>query len=250
MKTHLAMFCSLALVVGSNEATLAEATSNEVTKVTATPALSAAQKQAYALGIMSARQIKTTTGIEDLDVDFYSQGFRAGYTQPEGKLLLSDKEMQEAMMAMRESAMKKQRKLLTDGQTKGDAYLQANAAKPGVNTTASGLQYEVIKEGSGTTPKDNDTVKVSYKGSLVSGAVFDQNDSATFGVGQVIPGWTEALKMMKVGSKYQLAIPSKLAYGERGAGSRIPPNSTLLFEVELLEIQPAVIPNKTTSPVR
>jgi FKBP-type peptidyl-prolyl cis-trans isomerase FklB len=122
----------------------------------------------------------------------------------------------------------------------GEAFLAANAKKDGVTTTASGLQYKVIKSGTGATPTASDQVKVDYTGTLIDGKVFDSSvqrgQPAVFPVGQVIPGWTEALQLMKVGDKWQLFIPAKLAYGDRGAGGAIPPNSALIFEVELLDI--------------
>jgi FKBP-type peptidyl-prolyl cis-trans isomerase len=122
----------------------------------------------------------------------------------------------------------------------GEAFLAANAKKEGVKTTASGLQYKVINSGTGPSPKLTDTVKVHYHGTLIDGTVFDssvrRNMPVTFSVNGVIPGWTEALQLMKVGDKWQLVIPSKLAYGEQGPPS-IGPNSVLIFEVELLGIE-------------
>ncbi|HOJ23353.1 MAG TPA: FKBP-type peptidyl-prolyl cis-trans isomerase, partial [Armatimonadota bacterium] len=115
-----------------------------------------------------------------------------------------------------------------------------NKKKPGVVTLPSGLQYKVLKEGTGKSPKVTDTVTVHYRGTLIDGTEFDssyrRNEPATFEVGQIIPGWVEALQLMKTGAKWQLFIPSELAYGEQGAGSQIGPNSVLLFEVELLSI--------------
>jgi FKBP-type peptidyl-prolyl cis-trans isomerase FklB len=122
----------------------------------------------------------------------------------------------------------------------GADFLAANAKRKGVVTTASGLQYEILKKADGPKPTKEDSVKVHYHGTLIDGTVFDSSvdrgEPAEFGVGQVIAGWTEALQLMPVGSKWKLFIPSKLAYGERGAGEDIGPNSTLTFEVELLEI--------------
>ncbi len=122
----------------------------------------------------------------------------------------------------------------------GEEFLAKNKTKSGVTTTASGLQYEIIKAGTGPKPKAEDEVKCHYKGTLLNGKVFDSSiergEPATFPVNRVIPGWTEALQLMPVGSKWKLYIPASLAYGERGAGQDIKPNSTLIFEVELLEI--------------
>jgi FKBP-type peptidyl-prolyl cis-trans isomerase FklB len=122
----------------------------------------------------------------------------------------------------------------------GDAFLAANAKKDGVTTTASGLQYKVIKSGTGASPKATDQVKVHYTGTTIDGNVFDSSvqrgQPIVFPVGQVIPGWIEALQLMKVGDKWQLVIPAKLAYGPQSPSPAIPTNSVLIFEVELLDI--------------
>jgi FKBP-type peptidyl-prolyl cis-trans isomerase FklB len=123
----------------------------------------------------------------------------------------------------------------------GDAFLAANAKKDGVITTASGLQYKVLKSGTGASPKATDQVKVDYTGTTIDGNVFDSSvqrgQPAVFPVNAVIPGWTEALQLMKVGDKWQLVIPAKLAYGEQSPSPAIPPNSVLIFEVELIDIE-------------
>jgi len=125
--------------------------------------------------------------------------------------------------------------------TDGEAFLVANAKKEGVITTPSGLQYKIMKSGTGDSPKPNDKVKVHYHGTLINGTVFDSSvqrgEPIVFPVGAVIPGWVEALQLMKVGDKWQLFIPARLAYGERSPGPAIPPNSVLIFEVELLDIE-------------
>jgi FKBP-type peptidyl-prolyl cis-trans isomerase FklB len=123
----------------------------------------------------------------------------------------------------------------------GKAFLEENKKKEGIKTLPSGLQYKVITEGSGRTPKATDTVTVHYRGTLINGTEFDSSykkgQPATFQVSGVVRGWTEALQLMKEGSKWQLFIPSELAYGERAAGPQIPPGSTLIFEVELISIK-------------
>jgi len=125
----------------------------------------------------------------------------------------------------------------------GRKFLAANANKPGVMTLPSGLQYKVIQKGRGRTPGETDTVTVHYRGSLIDGTEFDSSYSrgkpATFGVSRVIAGWTEALQLMKEGARWELFIPPDLAYGKKGAGSKIPPNSTLIFEVELISVESA-----------
>ena len=123
----------------------------------------------------------------------------------------------------------------------GENFLAENAKRPEVKTTATGLQYEIVKEGDGPTPNRGDRVTVHYTGKLIDGTVFDSSvergEPATFGVTQVIPGWVEALQMMKTGSQWRLYIPSKLAYGPNGAGGVIGPNATLIFDVELIKIE-------------
>ncbi len=154
------------------------------------------------------------------------------------------KEMMEKQAAATKAAGEKN---LADG----EKFLTENKKKEGVKTTASGLQYKVVKEGSGAPPKATDTVVVNYKGTLIDGTEFDSSykrkEPATFPVNRVIPGWTEALQLMKPGAKYELYIPSKIAYGERGAGKDIGPNAALIFEVELLSIK-APEPTPTMPP--
>jgi len=124
---------------------------------------------------------------------------------------------------------------------KGEAFLKQNATKEGVKTTASGLQYKVLTEGTGKTPKATDTVEVNYRGTLLDGTEFDSSykrkQSISFPLNGVIPGWTEGVQLMKEGAKYQFTIPAKLAYGSRGAGAEIGPDETLIFEVELIKVK-------------
>lgn len=133
-----------------------------------------------------------------------------------------------------------QQQVATKNLSDGNAFLDSNSKKEGVKVLPSGLQYKVLKEGTGNSPKATDKVKVHYKGTLINGEEFDSSykrgTPAEFPVNGVIAGWTEALQLMKEGSKWQLFIPSKLAYRERGSGPKITPNSTLVFDVELLEI--------------
>jgi len=146
------------------------------------------------------------------------------------------------MQKMQEAMMKKAQEASEKNLKEGDEWLAKNKSKPGVKTTDSGVQYEVVKEGTGATPTDDNLVKVHYTGTLINGEKFDsskdRNEPAEFPVKGVIPGWTEALKLMKAGGQYKLAIPAKLAYGAQGRPG-IPANSVLLFEVELLEVKDA-----------
>ena len=161
-----------------------------------------------------------------------------------GEALMTDEQMRTVMMNLanrvKAEQMEKQKQEGAENIKAGEAFLAENAGKEGVKTTDSGLQYKVITAGEGKTPQKSDKVTVHYRGTLIDGSEFDssysRNKPASFGVGQVIPGWTEALQLMKEGDKWEIVIPSKLGYGERGAGAKIPPNSTLIFEVELISV--------------
>jgi FKBP-type peptidyl-prolyl cis-trans isomerase len=214
---------------------------NAAEEAAATPAPSLESeisKESYAVGANIGRSI-AEPGIE-LDMDAFLAGFKAAYAKQE--LSMSMEEIQAAMMSLQTKAQaagqKKMEEAGSTAKAEGEAYLAENAKKEGVKVTESGLQYKVVTEGTGAVPTAADTVKVHYTGTFTNGETFDSSvdrgEPAMFGVTQVIKGWTEALQMMKVGSKWQLAIPSDLAYGP-GRGS-IPPNAVLLFDVELIEI--------------
>jgi FKBP-type peptidyl-prolyl cis-trans isomerase FklB len=149
--------------------------------------------------------------------------------------------MQETMAVFQKEMMAKQQEVATKNKKEGEAFLVENKKKQGVKTLPSGLQYKVIKEGTGKKPKLGDTVTAHYWGTLIDGTEFDSSykrgQPANFPVSGVIPGWTEALQLMGEGAKWQLFIPSNLAYGERGAGAGIGPNATLIFEIELISVQ-------------
>jgi len=197
------------------------------------------QKTSYAVGVDLATRLKRQD--LDLDVKALTAGFADGLA---GKPALTEEEQKAVLTdfgkSIRANAEEKQKVAAEKNLKAGEDFLAANAKKNGVKTTASGLQYKVIKTGTGATPKPTDTVKVHYEGTLIDGTVFDSSvqrgQPVTFPVGGVIPGWTEALQLMKVGDKWQLFIPARLAYGERGVGP-IGPNSMLIFEVELLSIE-------------
>lgn len=180
----------------------------------------------------------------ELNVELFLKGIQDGYSE-DGKQLMTDEEIQKEMRAFQEKLKLKMEaekgKMAGENKAKGEKYLAENKKKKGVVVLPSGLQYKIIKDGKGAKPKETDTVSVHYRGTTIDGKEFDssfkRNKPATFGVKRVVKGWTEALLLMKVGSKWQLCIPSELAYGERGAGRDIGPNETLIFEVELLGIE-------------
>jgi len=155
---------------------------------------------------------------------------------------LTPDQIKETMTAFEKDMEQKQKAAADKNASEGTKFLEENKKKEGVKTTASGLQYKVVKEGTGAQPKANDTVTVNYRGTLINGTEFDSSykrgEPATFPVNGVIKGWTEALQLMKAGSKYQLFIPPNLAYGERAVGPDISPNSTLIFDVELMDVKP------------
>src|SRR5881227_1836 len=169
-----------------------------------------------------------------------------------GKPQLTTDQVKEIMAAFEKDMEQKQQAAAQKNASEGAKFLEENKKKEGVKTTASGLQYKLIKEGTGAQPKATDTVTVNYRGTLINGKEFDSSykrgQPATFPVNGVIKGWTEALQLMKQGSKYQLFIPSNLAYGERAMGPDIGPNSTLIFEVELQDVKPPPTPAPQGSP--
>ncbi|MDK2847765.1 MAG: FKBP-type peptidyl-prolyl cis-trans isomerase FklB [Desulfuromonadales bacterium] len=199
-------------------------------------------KVSYGIGLRIGKDFKSQQ--VELNPDLLMKGIEDGLAGTEP--LLSDEQIRETMVAFQQEMMEREKTRLEEASVKnaeeGKKFLEENAKKEGVVTLPSGLQYKVITEGSGKQPSSEDTVKVHYRGTLVDGTEFDssysRNEPAEFPVGGVIPGWTEALQLMKEGSKWQLVLPPELAYGERGAGPRIGPNATLVFEVELLEVEP------------
>jgi FKBP-type peptidyl-prolyl cis-trans isomerase len=197
----------------------------------------------YVLGASNAKQIKTFLPKEEVlfNDTMFQLGFAEGY---KGENRLSEED-EEALLKIFQAKMQ----VITEAENakkaaaaKGiaDTYLVENAVKEGVTTTASGLQYKVLTAGTGAMPTAADKVEVHYEGRLIDGTVFDSSykrgTPATFGVTQVISGWTEALQLMKEGAKYQLTIPSKLAYGERGSPPKIAPGEALIFDVELIKV--------------
>lgn len=199
----------------------------------------ASTKRSYGLGANYGKSLNR--GSIEINVQSFMDGLKDGIS---GKSLLTDTEIQAVIdsinQEIRERQKRKQEELAEKNKKDGEDFLAANQEKEGVVALASGLQYKIIREGNGAIPKATDKVKVHYRGTLIDGTVFDssyeRDEPAEFFVRGVIKGWTEALQRMKTGAKWQLYIPSELAYGERGTGSSIGPNATLLFDVELLDI--------------
>jgi FKBP-type peptidyl-prolyl cis-trans isomerase FklB len=199
-------------------------------------------KVSYSIGL----DIGTTFKKQKMEIssDALVAGLKDGMSGT--KPALSPDEVRQVMMEfskdMREKTAAATKEAADKNSKESEKFLAENKAKPGVKTTASGLQYKVEKEGSGTPPKETDTVVVNYRGTLIDGTEFDSSykrgEPATFPVNRVIKGWTEALQLMKPGAKYQLVIPSDLAYGPAGTGGDIGPNATLIFEVELMSAKP------------
>ncbi len=179
----------------------------------------------------------------EVDSTLVSQGLKDSMSG--GKTRLTQEEAQAVLKEVQTEVQKQQQEKMKEAADKnkseGEAFLAANKSKDGVVTLPSGLQYKILTAGTGPKPTASDSVKCNYRGTLINGTEFDSSykrgQPATFAVGQVIKAWTEALQLMPVGSKWQLFVPSSLAYGERGAGAEIGPNATLIFEVELLSIE-------------
>ena len=191
-------------------------------------------KISYALGLGIGQQLKNM-GIDDFNVQDFTQSICDVLTGAEPAM-----PHREAQQLLNEYFDKQARKQAEGAITAGKAFLDENAKKAGVTVTKSGLQYEVLTEGTGRSPKATDKVRCHYEGTLIDGTVFDSSykrgEPADFPLNGVIPGWTEGVQLMKEGAKYRFYIPYLLGYGERGAGSSIPPYSTLIFDVELIKV--------------
>ncbi|HTP04077.1 MAG TPA: FKBP-type peptidyl-prolyl cis-trans isomerase [Nitrospirota bacterium] len=198
-------------------------------------------KVSYVIGLDMGNSLKKN--MVDVDIEILVKGIKDAFSG--AKPLMTEQEMKETIIALQKDLQAKQQeqvKMLAEkNKQEGEAFLATNKKKQGVITMPSGLQYKILTDGKGKFPKATDTVTVNYKGTLIDGTEFDSSykrgQPATFAVNGVIPGWTEALQLMREGSKWQLFVPSNLAYGERGAGGPIGPNAVLIFEVELLSIK-------------
>jgi FKBP-type peptidyl-prolyl cis-trans isomerase FklB len=200
-----------------------------------------ADKESYSLGYQFGKNLKFEEA--EINFDSYIAGLRDGFGGKEPRIPLDEVRSAIANFQQRlaSAQQKKQKELAEKNLAEGNAFLAENAKKEGVKTLPSGLQYRVLTEGSGRTPKKSDTVTVNYRGTLISGTEFESSYGRpvppTFQVDGLIPGWSEALQMMKEGAKWVLFIPPNLAYGEKGSPPVIPPNSVLIFEIELISIQ-------------
>jgi FKBP-type peptidyl-prolyl cis-trans isomerase FklB len=228
MRLFLSMVLGIALLAGQASA--------EEKKVLQT----AKEKQSYSMGADIGARLKAQS--IEVEADAFVQGMKD--TLSGAKKLLTDDEIRETLTALqkelREKMEEKNKALGEKNKKEGEAFLAENKKKEGVKSLPSGLQYKVMKEGTGKAPKADDTVVCNYRGTLIDGTEFDSSykrgEPATFPLNQIIPGWTEALQLMKEGAKWQLFIPATLAYGEQSTGI-IGPNSVLIFEIELISVK-------------
>jgi FKBP-type peptidyl-prolyl cis-trans isomerase len=204
--------------------------------------VSPSDKLSYGMGYEMGKSL-SQAGIE-INPEIYARGLKDGAAKNSAPLM-AEAEIMETLRVFQQEIRAKQvaarQEQSVENKAKGEKFLEENRTKEGVVTLKSGLQYKIIKEGTGPSPKETDRVKCNYRGTTIDGQEFDSSykrgNPATFNVNGVIKGWTEALQLMKVGSKWQLFVPSELAYGTRGAGREIGPSETLIFEVELMEIE-------------
>ncbi|BCT87658.1 FKBP-type peptidyl-prolyl cis-trans isomerase [Acinetobacter variabilis] len=199
-----------------------------------------AEQVGYSFGYLMGKS--NADSLQGIDLDAFSAGLKAAAAGKQATL--SEEDMAQVLTQFKRQAEAKElitlKKQADENAKIGQAFLAENAKKPGIKTTKSGLQYLVLKEGKGKSPSANSNVRVHYEGRLIDGTVFDssiaRNQPVVFRTTQVITGWTEGLQLMKEGAKYRFFIPAELAYGQIGSGDVIEPNSTLIFDVELLEI--------------
>jgi FKBP-type peptidyl-prolyl cis-trans isomerase FklB len=254
MKKYICILAGAALLVACGQKT---ENVTRATTPTVRPATTAAptsvqlkdqkEKVSYSIGMQIGFNLARAK--VEINPDIFFAGVKDSIA---GNPRLTPDQVKDVMAQFEKDMEQKQKELAEKNKTEGAKFLEDNKKKPGVQTTASGLQYKVEKEGTGATPKATDLVTVNYRGTLIDGTEFDSSikrgQPATFPVNGVIKGWMEALQLMKQGAKYQLFIPATLAYGERAMGPDIGPNSTLIFEVELQEVKPPPTPVPLGSP--
>jgi FKBP-type peptidyl-prolyl cis-trans isomerase FklB len=214
----------------------------QVAKTKPEPVLKTDQdKVNYGIGVSMAKNLKQQK--IEVNVDLLVKGLRDELSG--GELLMTEADLHKTMRAfqdeLRQKHMKARKMAMEDNKKEGEAFLAENQKKEGVKTLPSGLQYKILKAGEGKKPAEANTVEVNYRGTLINGTEFDSSfrtaEPATFKLDGVIPGWREALKLMPEGSKWQIVVPSALAYGERGSPPAIGPNATLIFEIELISVK-------------
>lgn len=227
----LCFFSQTAFSVSSKTETTANKTDNKK------------DKASYSIGVDVGRSIEKQH--IEINPDVFMTGLKDGLANKFS--MMTEEEVRQALMGLQAEIVERQnaemKAMATKNLTEGDKFLAENKKQKGVVTLPSGLQYRIVKEGSGESPKATDTVTTNYRGKLINGTEFDSSytrgEPARFAVNAVIPGWTEALQLMKPGAKWELFIPPKLAYGENGVGQLIGPNSTLIFDVELISVDKA-----------
>lgn len=234
------------------------APAGESAPTTAPTTQSIMEKVSYGYGMSVGADLARLKEFDmSVDQDAFQAGLQDALAGKDPKYAREDlmAAYQQFELTMRERAEARQQVMMEQASAEGKAFLETNKSKPGVQTTASGLQYQIVEEGKGAQPKATDTVRVNYTGTLVNGTKFDSSAEhggpVEFPLNRVIKGWTEGFQLLKVGSKAKLFIPAELAYGEQSPDPSIPPNSTLIFDVELVDIvQPAAQPAPTTAPTQ
>jgi FKBP-type peptidyl-prolyl cis-trans isomerase FkpA len=250
MKRIIIVFVSAALLIAVNVSCSKSTESGSPDKKISLETLQ--QKGSYIMGYQQGRSLKMREFDTEIEMDIFIQGFKDAL---KGESLIEEKDMNEIFreffQGVRERLEAKRNVLGDKNKAEGEQFLKENAQKEGVTVTDSGLQYQVLTEGTGPKPAPTDTVTVHYVGTLIDGTEFDssikRDEPAKFPLNRVITGWTEGLQLMNKGAKYKFFIPSNLGYGERGQGAIIGPHAVLIFEIELMEFEP---PKTPASPIQ
>lgn len=251
MKLRL-MTTMVASLLAAQAAVAATTAPAPATTMQATAPASLQDQISYTIGVDMGKNLKTQA--IDVNPDMLAQGIKDGMNG--GVLLMTQPQMDAALKQFQQQMQSKQKEqfqqISTQNSQEGTAFLAKNKILPGVTVLPNGLQYKVINAGTGISPTANDTVSVDYEGAFVNGQVFSstykQGQPVSFQISQVIPGWQQALKMMKPGAEWMIYIPSNLAYGEQGVGDTIGPNETLVFKIQLLSVNPTATAAATSTP--